>query len=115
MESAGPSRAGDQFHYLWAARKCLKLIDPQSELNALVVEGVSANEVEAEEEEASSPLPGEEKIDVAEYFGSERLSDASCIVYSQLKHSTRQANTPFTASGIKPTLRGYAKRFDVLP
>jgi len=111
MESAGPSRAGDQFHYLWAARKCLKLIDPIAGLKALVVEGVSAGELGSETEKLANPLPAEEKIDVAEYFGSERLKEASLVVYSQLKHSTRHASTPFTASGIKPTLRGYAKRF----
>lgn len=111
MESAGPSRAGDQFHYLWAARKCLKLINPQSGLKALVIEGASASEVDSEDEKSFSPLPGEEKIDVAEYFGSERLKEAALVVYSQLKHSTRHASTPYTTGGIKPTLRGYAKRF----
>ncbi|WP_417839914.1 hypothetical protein [Tritonibacter scottomollicae] len=89
----------------------MKLIDPMAGLKALVVEGVSADELGLEAEKLDSPLPAEEKIDVAEYFGSERLKEASLVVYSQLKHSTRHASTPYTASGIKPTLRGYAKRF----
>ena len=37
----GASRDGDQFHYYWAARRCLKLLDPVSDLSSIVVEGVA--------------------------------------------------------------------------
>jgi len=40
------SRDGDQFHYLWAARLCLKLILPTTHLIAISIEGVSALETE---------------------------------------------------------------------
>jgi hypothetical protein len=38
-----PSRDGDQFHYLWAARRCLRLLSAQSDLVAISIEG-SPNE-----------------------------------------------------------------------
>lgn len=50
------SRAGDVFHYRWAARRCLKLIYPNSSLKSIVIE------VSAEDEKA-----GEYVIDVTEY------------------------------------------------
>ena len=64
------SRDGDQFHYLWAARRCLKLLLPGSDLRVVTVEGPSKDET------ASPPAieAGEEIIDVGEYYGSEQLS-----------------------------------------
>jgi hypothetical protein len=50
------SRAGDVFHYRWAARRCLRLIHPKSLLKRVVIEG-------SEE----SKIAGEYAIDVAEY------------------------------------------------
>jgi hypothetical protein len=35
------SRDGDQFHYYWAARQCLKLLLPGSGLAAVSIEGSS--------------------------------------------------------------------------
>jgi hypothetical protein len=39
-----PSRDGDQFHYLWAARRCLKLLSSDSGLVAVSIEGPSPDE-----------------------------------------------------------------------
>ena len=39
-----PSRDGDQFHYLWAARRCLLLLAPKRDLVAISVEGASPEE-----------------------------------------------------------------------
>jgi hypothetical protein len=59
------SRDGDQFHYLWAARRCLRLLAPHTDLVAVTIEGVSA--LEAAE---SAPVEaGGAVIDVAEYYG----------------------------------------------
>lgn len=35
----GYSRAGDAFHYRWAARRCLRLIYPKSQLRHIIIEG----------------------------------------------------------------------------
>lgn len=105
-----PSRDGDQFHYLWAARRCLQLLSASSDLVAISIEGPSLNELGANKQTSS----GEEIIDIGEYFGSETLADARLVRYMQLKHSTRHAEDHWTASGLKNTISGFAKRFTEL-
>ncbi|EBX6014786.1 hypothetical protein EVG59_01165 [Salmonella enterica subsp. enterica serovar Dortmund] len=83
------SRDGDQFHYLWAARRTLRLLEPQSTLVTLTIEGASTTEM--------GPNPvvedGEELIDIAEYYGSHELEKATTVRYMQLKHSTLHTRT----------------------
>ena len=69
------SRDGDQFHYLWAARRALRLLKPQSTLVALTIEGASTTEM------GSQPVveDGEELIDIAEYYGSNELATATTV------------------------------------
>jgi hypothetical protein len=69
------SRAGDVFHYRWAARRCLRIIYPNSLLNSIVIEGFKERELE-----------GEYVIDVAEYYDSTE-KDPQEIAYFQLKHN----------------------------
>jgi hypothetical protein len=101
------SRDGDQFHYLWAARRCLKLLSSDSGLVAISIEGPSPNE----QPDASPVEAGEELIDIAEYIGSEDIKQARLIRYMQLKHSTVHADDPWTASGLEKTIRGFAQRY----
>ena len=66
---AGPasvraSRDGDQFHYHWAARRCLELLPGDSDLAAITLEGASVAEGDGIE-------AGEELIDVGFYYGAE--------------------------------------------
>ncbi|SFB81178.1 hypothetical protein SAMN04487891_102474 [Flagellimonas taeanensis] len=92
------SRAGDVFHYRWAARRCLRLIYPNSCLTGIYIEGSS------EPEKA-----GEYVIDVSEYSTLE--ADRKKIDYYQLKHTTVQGDEPFTISDLKDTFTGFAKRY----
>ena len=101
------SRDGDQFHYLWAARRCLGLLDSKSKLVAVSIEGAS----EAENIVKKDDNVGEELIDVGEYYGSEDYHQADKISYYQLKHSSTQANEEWTASGLEKTIRGFALRY----
>ena len=104
------SRDGDQFHYFWAARHCLLLLSPDSSLKAITIEGVSPSEVTDEDR---SPT-GEELIDVAEYYGSENIGQATLIRYIQLKHSTIRADQAWAPSELKKTLKGFAARYAAL-
>lgn len=104
------SRDGDQFHYLWAARRCLQLLSARSDLIAISIEGPSPQE----REDKLPASAGEEVIDIAEYFGSEELKSARLVRYMQLKHSTRHATEPWTASGFEKTIKGFAKRYKEL-
>ena len=99
------SRDGDYFHYLWAARKALLLLNPLSGLDVLTIEGPSKSEFQKEIED------GEEIVDVGEYYGSNKFSDASKIIYSQLKHTTVHEEDRFKPSDLEKTLKGFAKRY----
>lgn len=99
------SRDGDQFHYLWAARKALLLLNPLSRLHTLTIEGPSKSEFNEEVEE------GEEIVDVGEYYTSSDFLASSKIVYTQLKHSTLQAQTPFDPSKLRKTIKGFSQRY----
>lgn len=103
------SRDGDQFHYLWAARQCLKLLPGTTDLVAVTIEGASTAEAADDEVEA-----GDELIDVGLYYGSETRDEARFVRYIQLKHSTRRTREPFTASGLKKTIKGFAERYGKL-
>lgn len=93
---ARESNAGDDFHFIWAAKKALQLLEPNTEFEALCVEGPSI--------EDSIIFKGEEKallsIDVAEYFGGKKYEDASKVIFSQLKYSTRHGDLPWTLSSL---------------
>ena len=103
--SVGPSRSGDQFHYQWAARQCLGLLAGADGLVAVAIEGASLDEGDA------STSVGDEVIDVGLYYGSEDVIAAESIRYMQLKHSSKRAHDPWTASGLKKTIEGFAGRF----
>ena len=98
-------RDGDQFHHHWAARHCLSLLPGVSDLVAISIEGASTAEG------AAAVLEGDELIDVGFYYGSQQIEDARLVRYVQLKHSTKLAHEPWTASGLGKTLAGNTKRF----
>lgn len=98
-ELVGYSRAGDVFHYRWAARRCLRMIYPKSLLRQIVIEGSKERE-----------LAGEYVIDVTEYSDLSD-SDAKEIAYYQLKHTTVRKEQPFNLSDLKGTIEGFAQRY----
>ncbi|MFJ4229881.1 AAA family ATPase, partial [Paenarthrobacter nicotinovorans] len=114
-----PSRDGDQFHYAWAARQSLRLLDATSGLDSLFVEAVDPSE----HPDVSQPADlsgdeqtrtGDEVIDLAEYWGSSTIEHATKVVYRQFKHSTRYANDPWTLSFLTKTLIGFARKYTTL-
>jgi len=46
METTGAreSNAGDDFHFIWVAKRTLKLFEPNTEFSAITVEGPSEEE-----------------------------------------------------------------------
>jgi len=89
----GYSRAGDIFHYRWAARRCLNLIYPNTSLIDVVIEGSKESEKK-----------GEYVIDVSEYY-------SDCVKYYQLKHTTVRKDIPFSLSDLQGTLEGFSERY----
>lgn len=104
------SRDGDQFHYVWAARRALLLLKPQSGLVAVTIEGASTTELKA----AGTVEAGEELIDIGEYYGSTAIEQATLVRYMQLKHSTLRVNDVWQPSGLEKTVKGFAKRYKAL-
>ena len=96
--SVAYSRAGDVFHYRWAARRCLRLIQSSSKLESVVIEG-------SEERKKA----GEYVIDVSEYY--DRYASNKRIEYYQLKHTTVQHDKPFTLSELQGTIVGFSERY----
>ena len=101
------SRDGDQFHYLWAARRCLRLLSPTDDLVAISIEDPSVRETSPGE----SLEAGVDQIDVGEYYGSENLREATLVRYIQLKHSTQNPTMAWTPSGLEKTIRGFSERY----
>src|SRR4051812_17669574 len=92
------SRAGDVFHYRWAARRCLRLLDVNSALECVTIEGSRENR-----------RAGEYVIDVAEYSQPDKQPPA--VDYFQLKHSTVRKRLSMGFSELKASFEGFAKRY----
>jgi hypothetical protein len=93
------SRAGDVFHYRWAARRCLRMLDMKSKVKHIVIEGSS-----------EPSRPGEFVMDVTEHVESQEISKDD-VNYFQLKHSIKRVDLPFQLSELKDTIAGFANRF----
>ncbi len=99
------SRAGDEFHYVWAARQCLRLLDFNTTLSELSIEGASKNA------DDTSIQAGEYVIDVGEYHNNNETDELDHIIYHQLKHSTTRLDQHFVPSELGTTLVGFSNRF----
>jgi energy-coupling factor transporter ATP-binding protein EcfA2 len=89
------SNAGDDFHLIWACKKLLEILVPNSKLTAISVEGPTW--------EDSTYIEDEQKlysIDLAEYYGGNSFEQAQRIVFSQLKYSAYQMDKSWTASNL---------------
>ena len=93
--SVSCSREGDIFHYRWAARRCLKLLDFNTSLEYVTIE----------------PIEDELVIDVAEYSSDE--NNIKSVEFLQLNHSTVQLNKDFFLRHLKNTFEDFAKKFSI--
>ncbi len=99
MTGARESNAGDDFHFIWSAKKALQLLEPNTDFEALCVEGPNIEESIIFEDDGNALL----SIDVAEYFGGKKYEDATKVIFSQLKYSTRHGDLPWTLSSLSAT------------
>ncbi len=97
---ARESGAGDQFHFLWAARRAIELLNPASDLKLVRLEGFSPNAPVAADADL---LLG---VDLVEYFGDATFEGATTIVVSQLKYSHRHPDKAWTAARMCDSGRG---------
>lgn len=94
------SRDGDRFHYVWAASRLLRLLDPATRLRQVTVEGTGTAPGESEPD-------GSEVIDVMEYYG-EPEAPFSKVVVTQLKHSTLHPDSHMGIAEVGAILKTFA-------
>jgi hypothetical protein len=87
------SNAGDDFHELWAARRSLELISPGSDLVALTVEGVSAEDANGIDDALW------DGVDAAFYYGPD-VDSIERVEIIQFKYSGSQPDTPWTIARL---------------
>ena len=105
MSAVRDSRAGDDFHLLWAARRALELVDPRSSLQLVRLEGMNPADADDDDDRFLG-------VDLAEYYGGTSVSDASRIIVSQLKYSVRHPERLWTVARlVAPSSRGGASVF----
>ena len=107
------SNAGDDFHELWTLRQTLKLLEHETNLTAVAVEGLRV------EDEGGSPQDSWEGVDCTFYFGGDTVDSAERIVIDQLKYSSAKPEKKWTVArlsydGNKSVLRRLAKAFSAL-
>src|SRR2546430_1943368 len=83
---------------LWAARRCLGLLDPRSGLRLVRLEGMNPADVPDEDDQFLG-------CDLSEYFGSDRLATAERVVLTQLKYSVLHPGTRGTAARLNTSER----------
>lgn len=85
--------AGDDYHELWAARRALELITPGTDLVALALEGVSADDAEG------VPDALWDGVDATFYFGS-GVDDIARVELVQFKYSGSDPGSSWTISRL---------------
>lgn len=95
LSGARASNAGDDFHFIWAGKRALKLLEPNTEFKALCVEGTSK-----EGDEFHNDKEVLYSIDISEYYGGESFYNSTSVVFSQLKYSTANGNKEWTWSEL---------------
>lgn len=99
------SNAGDDYHILWACRSSLRLLEPDSGMSLVRVEGVSR-----EDETAASDPDAFLGVDLTEYYGGTSIANATRVVFSQLKYSQRHPDLPWTAARLCEKSKGTRDR-----
>jgi hypothetical protein len=88
------ANAGDYFHELWAVRHALSLLDHDSELTVLTVEGLRP-----EDEEAQSQRNWE-GVDCGLYYGATAVKESKRVEIEQLKYSSADPEKPWTIARL---------------
>lgn len=88
------SNAGDDFHELWALRQSLVLLDPDSGLTEVAVEGLRA------EDESGAPRDTWDGVDCTLYYGRAHDDHLDRIVIEQFKYSGANPDDPWTVSRL---------------
>jgi hypothetical protein len=102
-QNARGSNAGDDFHELWVLRQAISLLELNSPLAAITVEGLRL------EDEKGVPKDTWDGVDCTYYYGDPHLQYANRIVVDQVKYSGANPNNTWTVTRLT---RGNAGNLD---
>jgi len=91
---ARSANAGDDFHELWALRQALALLDRDTRLTAVAVEGLKA------EDERGTPPDTWDGVDCTFYYGGDQAASAERIIIDQLKYSAANPDRAWTIARL---------------
>lgn len=105
VDKVRASRDGHEYHEIWVARKSLELLNPNSKLMAIAVEGLSpADQASANSEEV-------EIADVVLYYGGKSFKNSEKVSVLQFKYSIARKNKAITFSDTQKTLSKFADAY----
>lgn len=91
---ARASNTGDDFHEWWALRLALQLLEPDTSLAAVTVEGVNLDDEDAQK------LTEWDSVDCGLFYGGHTLEQAERVVIEQLKYSSSTPEKNWTVSEL---------------
>jgi len=94
FRGARGSNVGDNFHELWALRQALPLLDTDTELAAVTVEGLRA------EDATGLPADTWDGVDCTSYYGGNDIASTNRIVIDQLKYSSADPDKKWTIARL---------------
>ena len=94
FRGARGSNAGDDFHELWALRQALTLLDFETDLAGMTVEGLLA------QDEGSSTPEAWDGVDCALYFNGDSAASAERIDLIQFKYSSSDPDAKWTVARL---------------
>lgn len=91
---ARASNTGDDFHEWWALRLALQLLEPDTSLVAVTVEGVNLDDKNTKE------LTEWDSVDCGLFYGGHTVEQAEKVVIEQLKYSSSTPEKNWTVSEL---------------
>lgn len=91
---ARASNTGDDFHEWWALRLALQLLEPDTSLVAVTVEGVNLDDKNTKE------LTEWDSVDCGLFYGGDTVEQAEKVVIEQLKYSSATPGKNWTVSEL---------------
>src|SRR5260370_20604552 len=88
------SNAGDDFHELWALSQALTLLDHETDLSGITVEGLRP------EDEKGSPAEAFDGVDCAMFHNGSSIGAAERIDVIQFKYSAADPDSAWTAARL---------------
>ena len=94
FRGARGSNAGDDFHELWALSQALTLLDHETTLTGITVEGLRP------EDEKGVPAEAFDGVDCAMYYNGSNVTAAERVEIIQFKYSSADRDSPWTAARL---------------